>query len=94
MITFNERGLLTPSTIISCAIEEFAYEFAVKLTSERRVHLMNQYRLFCSDLKDLCGGGNAFQWIDGSFVTKTKEPAILTLFSLWILKRQRKMEKN
>jgi len=79
MIVFNHRGLLIPETIIPSTLSEFEVEFAVKLSDGKRKELFDQFKLYCNDLKAVCGNKPIVQWIDGSYVTKSKNPSDIDL---------------
>jgi hypothetical protein len=74
MLEFNSKRLLIPETIIKSTSEEFKNEFAVKLAEGKRALLFEQYKLYCADLKEICGNSPITQWIDGSYVTQNRNP--------------------
>ena len=79
MLKFNFRGLLTPETIISSSVEELESEFAIKLDDGKRKELFEQYKLYCKNLKTFYGNKILIQWVDGSYVTRTKNPSDIDL---------------
>ncbi len=79
MLTFNLKGLLTPATIIKSSLDEFESEFAISLNEGKRTYLFEQYKLYYNDLKTLCNNLPIIQWIDGSYVTKDKNPSDIDL---------------
>ena len=72
MLTFNSAGYLTPNTAINSTVREFEEEFVVNYSSGDRSRLFEMYLQYCNDLKALCEERELLQWIDGSFVTKSK----------------------
>jgi hypothetical protein len=79
MLKFNFRGLLVPETIISSSIEELENEFVIKLNDGKRKELFEQYKLYCKNLKAFYGNKTLIQWVDGSYVTKNKNPSDIDL---------------
>jgi hypothetical protein len=79
MLKFNFRGLLVPETIISSSMEELENEFAIKLNEGKRTELFEQYKLCCKNLKAFYGNKILIQWVDGSYVTQTKNPSDIDL---------------
>ncbi|WP_184543888.1 DUF6932 family protein [Mucilaginibacter sp. FT3.2] len=77
MLTFNNRGLLIPENIIPSTLEEFEIEFAIN--EDKRSQLFEQYKLYCHSLKAVCDNKPITQWIDGSYVTKSKNPSDIDL---------------
>jgi hypothetical protein len=77
MFQFNPRGLLVPETIIPASLAEFKEEFSVKLNTGKRKELFEQYELYCSGLKDICGNAALTQWVDGSYISQAKILLIL-----------------
>jgi hypothetical protein len=72
MLTFNQKGYLTPNTVIQTDIEQVEKEFVIEYSSMDRSRLFDQYRRYIKDLKTVCGDLEIKQWINGSFVTKCK----------------------
>ena len=79
MLTFNQKGLLIPETIIHSSLDEFEREFAIKLSEGKRRELFEQYKIYCNELKIVCNNKAIVQWIDGSYVTKSKNPSDIDL---------------
>lgn len=79
MLTFSHNGLLTPETLIPSSVEEFEIEFVSNLDFGNRKILFEQYKVYCRDLKLLCDNKTITQWIDGSYVTKSKTPSDIDL---------------
>ncbi|TFF36006.1 DUF6932 family protein [Mucilaginibacter psychrotolerans] len=81
MFDFNQRGLLIPETTIACSLAAFEAEFVIRPNIEKRRYLFEQYKLYCNDLKVVCGNSDIKQWIDGSYVTKNKNPLDIDIVS-------------
>jgi hypothetical protein len=96
MIVLNPRGLLIPETIIPSTLSEFEVEFSVKLSDGKRKELFDQFKLYCDNLKTVCDNKAIVQWIDGSYVTKSKNPSDIDLVSFLITKqlKRRRMSLN
>ena len=82
MLEFNQKGLLIPEAIITSSLDEFKNEFSIKLNDGKREELFNQYQQYCKDLKELCDNSELTQWIDGSYVTQSKNPSDIDLVTL------------
>ncbi len=79
MLQFNSKGLLIPETVIPSILEEFELEFVIKPDNEKRRGLFHQYQSYCDNLKTICGNISLTQWVNGSFTTKSKDPADIDL---------------
>ncbi|HEY9197154.1 MAG TPA: hypothetical protein VIM77_12845 [Mucilaginibacter sp.] len=79
MFTFNHRGLLVPETIIISSVDEFEKQFVINLYGDNRQKLFERYKTYCADLKRVCSNQAITQWIDGSYVTKARNPADIDL---------------
>jgi len=82
MLQFNDRGFLIPETIIKSSFNEFKDEFSINLKEGKREELFKLYKLYCKDLKTLCDNNELTQWIDGSYVTLSKNPSDIDLVTL------------
>jgi len=60
-------------------MEELEYEFAIKLNDGKRKELFEQYKLYCKNLKIFYNNKILIQWVDGSYVTKSKNPSDIDL---------------
>lgn len=74
MIKFDNKGLITPNRAISCTLDELKFHFVDSIRSKTRLEIFNNYVAYSNQLKDLLGGGELKQWINGSFVTLTPNP--------------------
>lgn len=74
MITFDNKGLLTPNRAISCTLNELKIHFVDNIPSKTRLAIFNNYIGYSNSLKDLLGVGELKQWINGSFVTLIANP--------------------
>jgi hypothetical protein len=81
MFNFNQRGLLIPEAVIHCTIEEFENEFVTKFSIGKRRDLFERFKLYNEDLKIACNNAELTQWIDGSYVTKNKNPLDIDIVS-------------
>lgn len=81
MIKFDSRGFLKPYQPIRCSLEEFKYHFVDCFTSETRLSNYKNYIRYSDHLKDLLGGTELFQWVNGSFVTKKTNPNDIDLIT-------------
>lgn len=71
MLTFNDKGLLIPTTNIISTLEEFKLQF-VKGKSDRRQELFEAYLKYSEALK-LIVKMNLSQWINDSYITQLTE---------------------
>jgi len=89
MLLFNSNGFLQPSSNIRSSLTELKSEFVDKTKEESRKVLYDKYVVYSEALKHLLGNINIVQWIDGSFVTKKKNPSdfdIVTFVDASLLK--------
>ena len=69
MIQFDEYGYVTPYNVVELEMGTFENVFVTNL--HRRM-LFNEYLAYSESLKKL-DLGNFFQWVDGSFVGRSKD---------------------
>lgn len=82
MLEFTPRGHLVPNRNIRCTLDEFRECFVDQITdSTVRLEIFERYIRYSNNLKQLCGGAELIQWIDGSYVTKVKEPGDIDFVS-------------
>ncbi len=74
MLKFDGKGHLKPYEPIPCNIFEFKRIFVDMFESQTRNQNYQNYIRYSSDLKKLLGTQKLHQWINGSFVTKKKNP--------------------
>lgn len=74
MIEFDNKGFLIPDDAIPSTLQEFEQVFVKQMPTEQRKQHFESYLNYSKELKNLCGGIELIQWIDGSFVTKKENP--------------------
>lgn len=73
MLNFNKQGLLVPPGPIIVGMEEVKKVLVDEMLTTERSGLFENYLAYLAELQTVIGGG-FFQWMDGSFVTKKKNP--------------------
>lgn len=79
MLTFNHSGLLVPDNKINSTVQELENEFVLNIQSVKRKEIFDAYVKYNEDFKKLCNLEELPQWINGSFVTKKKNPGDIDL---------------
>jgi hypothetical protein len=79
MLKFDTKGFLQPSTVIKSSIYELKYYFVDSINSKTRNENYEKYIHYSSELKKVVKQETLNQWIDGSFVTKIKNPKDIDL---------------
>ena len=79
MLVFNSKGYLVPNTNIISDLSELETEFVSNIISDKRISLFANYLQYSKELKSYLDGAALLQWIDGSFVTKKKDPGDIDL---------------
>lgn len=74
MLNFDRNGLLVPNLNIHSTQEELEEVFVKDIGSHHRRYLFDKYILYTESLKKELIFGSFFQWIDGSFVSKKRDP--------------------
>lgn len=74
MLVFNNSGLLVPDSIIDSTIEEFETTFVIGKERERRLEIYENYQRYNTELKEITGLQQLHQWINGSYVSKARNP--------------------
>ena len=72
MLKFNRLGYLVPNKPIRSSVDELQKTFVVEYSSVERSKLFDEYMRYTKDLKALCENTQLHQWINGSFVTRSK----------------------
>ncbi|MGP8215475.1 MAG: DUF6932 family protein [Bacteroidia bacterium] len=81
MLQFDSRGYLTPYKAIPSSIEEMRKYFVEEIESNIRRKIFERYIKYSDDLKHLAGDAQLKQWVNGSFVTKVKNPNDIDLIT-------------
>lgn len=81
MLQFDSKGNLKPYQPIRCTLNEFKKHFVAGIDSDTRKVNFEKYILYSDDLKALLGGVEMRQWVNGSFVTKKKNPGDIDLIT-------------
>ena len=69
MIQFDEYGYVVPYNVVETDLETLEKVF---VTNEHRKELFSQYLEYLERLKEM-ELGSFFQWVDGSFIGRSKE---------------------
>lgn len=81
MLQFNQKGFLTPHTIIQSSVVELEEEFVKNIPSQLRKEIFAKYIIYCKALNEACHNKPFIQWINGSFTTKKAEPGDIDIVS-------------
>jgi hypothetical protein len=96
MLKFDNRGYLTPYKAISSTVKEMKEYFVDNIRSETRKKIFEKYVVYSNELKSALGGIPLKQWVNGSFVTKEKNPQDIDLVtfidSVLVKKHGRKLD--
>lgn len=74
MLTFDSNGLLFPYTYIPATKNDLKRYFVDAIPSDRRLENFEKYLHYSDELKQLLEINSMKQWVNGSFVTLTKNP--------------------
>lgn len=74
MLKFDGRGNLIPYQVIRSSVHELKKYLVEEIESTTRIDSYEKYVKYSNDLKGLLDGIEIRQWINGSFVTKKKNP--------------------
>jgi hypothetical protein len=94
MIKFDSKGLLTPNTNIVASVAELKTHFVDGIESATRNYNFEKYITYSDALKKLLGGQPMSQWINGSFVTKIKNPKDIDLVTFVDFELREKFQKE
>lgn len=94
MLHLNSSGFLSPNTLIKSSLDELKYYFVDLIQSETRTINYEKYVDYATELKQTIKIDSLTQWIDGSFVTKTKNPKDIDLVTFIDFETRRKYEKE
>ena len=75
MLTFNNSGLLVTDYTISSTLKEIETVFVNEIPSNKRKMLFDKLIIYNNELKSNCELMELHQWIDGSFITKKRNPS-------------------
>lgn len=81
MLTFNKSGLLVPDNKIYSSLNELELIFVTGILSSNRKELFDKFVAYNTELKNKCGLVELHQWVDGSFVTKKRNPGDIDLIT-------------
>ena len=81
MLNFDVRGNLTPYQAIPSKIKEFKKYLVDEIDSDSRADNYKKYIKYSNDLKALLGKAEMKQWVNGSFVTKKRNPKDIDLIT-------------
>lgn len=81
MLTFNNSGLLVPDNRIGSNLKEIESVFVTDIASKKRIELFEKLGTYNNQLKNKCELSEFHQWIDGSFVTKKRNPGDIDLIT-------------
>jgi hypothetical protein len=82
MLSFNDKGLLTPDKNITCSVKELKQHFVDAIPSETRLLNFEKYIHYSNELKKLLKIENFIQWVNGSFVNlQTANPKDIDLIT-------------
>jgi hypothetical protein len=94
MLFFDEYGLLTPASGISCTTDELFDTFVQSFPeSQTRTYLFQQWEKYNRLLRQEIGVGFV-QWVNGSFVTMKPHPKDIDIVSFIPSGLFRKFEKR
>lgn len=80
-LSFDTRGNLKPYDIIELSLPEFTEYFVNSFNPDTtRKELFDKYQNYLADLNEVLRH-RFFQWIDGSFITTTRNPKDIDLVS-------------
>jgi len=81
MIEFDKNGVLAPAKSILISLDEFKFHFVENIKSDTRQTIFDRYLKYSSELKSCLQVDSLCQWINGSFVTTTPNPADIDVVS-------------
>jgi len=81
MLSFDLKGLLTPNTNIVASVTELKQYFVDAIPSDTRQKNFDKYIYYSTELKNILNVESMLQWINGSFVTNTKNPKDIDLIT-------------
>jgi len=79
MLQFDIKGHLKPSGLISSDVNETRRYFVENIPSNTRMDNFQKYLKYSDDLKVLLNGQKLRQWINGSFITRKRDPKDIDL---------------
>lgn len=79
MLKLNSKGLLVPNKPIVTTVKEMRTFFVDGIESDTRITNFQNYIRYSDELKELLEGTELKQWLNGSFVTKKKNPKDIDL---------------
>lgn len=94
MLRFDSKGLLTPNINIATTLIELKEYFVDNIPSETRLQNYEKYICYSTELKKLLSLESMVQWIDGSFVTRIKNPRDIDLVTFIDFEKRIKFESE
>lgn len=79
MLNFNASGLLVPNNNIVTSIDYLERHFVHEIPSETRCEIFKKYLTYSNELKKVLNLDTLKQWVNGSFVTKIRNPKDIDL---------------
>ena len=79
MLQFDLRGNLKPHKPIQCGLKDLKRHFVDEIESDSRLDNYKKYLRYSNNLKTLLGNRKLKQWLNGSFVTKKRNPKDIDL---------------
>ncbi len=81
MLNFDLRGNLRPYEPIKCGLRDLKKYLVDEIESDTRLDNYKKYLRYSNDLKALLKGQELKQWLNGSFVTKKRNPKDIDLLT-------------
>lgn len=81
MLHFTKNGFLIPDNNIAVSVDDLNRYFVEGIPSDTRGEIFVKYLKYSDELKNVLGLKTLKQWINGSFVTKIKNPKDIDLIT-------------
>jgi len=93
MLVFNHSGLLVPDTLIPATFQQLENEFVTNIPTDKRKTIFENYLKYTEDFKK-ASNVTLHQWVNGSFISKKKNPGDIDLVTFLDFELVKKLGKQ